>query len=243
MIVGNLKPMEEIAASVAGLKNVLVVGCGSCVTVCLSGGDREARQLADELSLPLYYPDAPPPAFAVNGIVRQCEKDLVKTYLTLPPETDAVISLACGAGVQTMADVFAPLPVFPALNTTFLGALDEPGIWREKCHGCGDCMLSFTGSICPVARCAKSLLQRPLRRLPGRPMRSGSGDSLRLGLDLLPAQKPEPARFSPEGETPPRLASGGKHRPPGPDPHRHRWKPWRLTYPIESNILSYFKDI
>jgi len=161
MIVGNLKPMEELAASVAGLKNVLVVGCGSCVTVCLSGGDREARQLADELSLPLYYPDAPPPAFTVNGIVRQCEKDLVKTYLTLPPETDTVLSLACGAGVQTLADVFAPLPVFPALNTTFLGALDEPGIWREKCHGCGDCMLSFTGSICPVARCAKSLFNGP----------------------------------------------------------------------------------
>jgi len=74
MIVGNLKPVEEIAASIAGLKNVLVVGCGSCVTVCLSGGDREARQLADELSLPLYYPDSPPPAFIVNGIVRQCEK-------------------------------------------------------------------------------------------------------------------------------------------------------------------------
>jgi hypothetical protein len=61
MIVGNLKPVEEIAASVAGLKNVQVVGCGSCVSVCLSGGDREARQLADELSLPIYYPGGPPP--------------------------------------------------------------------------------------------------------------------------------------------------------------------------------------
>jgi ferredoxin len=230
MIVGNLKSVEEIAASVAGHRNVLVVGCGSCVTVCLSGGDREARQLADELALPLYYPDAPPPAFAVNGILRQCEKDLVKTYLTLPPETDAVLSLACGAGVQTLADVFSPLPVFPALNTTFLGALDEPGTWREKCHGCGDCVLSFTGSICPVARCAKSLFNGPCG--------GSQGGRCEVDPDLLPAQKPEPARFYPEGEIPPGLASGGKHRPPGPDPHRHRRKPWRLAYPIESNPLS-----
>ncbi len=72
-----------------------------------------------------------------------------------------MLSLACGAGVQTMASLYEPLPVIPALNTTFLGASNEPGVWEEMCRGCGDCMLSFTGGICPVARCAKSLFNGP----------------------------------------------------------------------------------
>jgi hypothetical protein len=59
----------------------------------------------------------------------------VKTYLNFPPDTEAILSLACGAGVQTVAECFETLPVIPALNTSFLGSLDEPGIWREKCQG------------------------------------------------------------------------------------------------------------
>lgn len=160
MIVGELKPIDEIAESVSGFRRVLVLGCGSCVTVCLSGGDREARLLARELSGTRYHPERPP-EFHAETIQRQCERDLIETYLNIHPETEAVLSLACGAGVQTVSDVFDGLPVLPALNTTFLGAADAPGIWREKCQGCGDCLLTVTGGICPVGRCAKSLFNGP----------------------------------------------------------------------------------
>jgi ferredoxin len=160
MIVGKLKPLEEIAASTAGYKNVLIAGCGSCVTVCLSGGDREAMALARELSNPGLC-GATPAFYRVATFLRQCERDLVKEYLQVPVETDAILSLACGAGVQTLSSVFVKLPVIPALNTSFLGALDEPGVWREKCLGCGDCVLAHTAGICPIARCAKRLLNGP----------------------------------------------------------------------------------
>lgn len=160
MIVGRLKPLEEISASIAGCKNVLIAGCGSCVTVCLSGGDREAMSLARELSDPGLYRNTPP-SIRVATFLRQCERDLVKAYLEVPPETDAILSLACGAGVQTLSSVLGKLPIIPALNTTFLGALDEPGVWREKCVGCGDCVLAHTGGICPISRCAKRLLNGP----------------------------------------------------------------------------------
>jgi hypothetical protein len=97
----------------------------------------------------------------VGSILRQCEEDLVLEYQTIPAGTDAILSLACGAGVQTLADAHDPLPVIPALNTTFLGASAKPGNWTEMCRGCGDCVLAFTGGICPVARCAKSLFNGP----------------------------------------------------------------------------------
>ncbi|MCX8021322.1 MAG: methylenetetrahydrofolate reductase C-terminal domain-containing protein [Syntrophorhabdaceae bacterium] len=160
MITGKLKPFEEIYASIEKFKNILVVGCGTCVSVCLSGGDREAQILGKEI---MSRKDEKCPERIVNikTIQRQCEKDFITDFFEVPEGTDAILSLACGAGVQTVAEVFKDLPVLPALNTTFLGALDEYGLWREKCHGCGSCLLAHTGGICPIARCAKSIMNGP----------------------------------------------------------------------------------
>ncbi len=160
MIIGDLKPVEEIASSIAGYRTLLVLGCGGCVTVCRSGGDAEAYDLARELSR-LEHHRGKPPELVVDTIERQCENDLVREFLKVPVETEAVLSLACGVGVQIVADVLEPLPVIPALSTTFMGGSDEPGIWREKCRGCGDCLLASTAGICPIALCAKRLLNGP----------------------------------------------------------------------------------
>jgi ferredoxin len=160
MIVGDLKSLKEIASSIACYRKILVLGCGGCVTVCRSGGDAEAHDLARQLSHPEHYAGMPP-CFIVNTIERQCENDLLRSYLAVPSDVEAILSLACGAGVQIVADVYESLPVFPALTTTFLGGADEPGVWREKCQGCGDCLLGRTGGICPIALCAKRLLNGP----------------------------------------------------------------------------------
>jgi hypothetical protein len=75
---------------------------------------------------------------------------------------EAVLSLACGLGPQTIARLYPALPVFPAQNTVFLGAEErEEGNIEERCAACGDCILGLTGGICPIARCAKSLLNGP----------------------------------------------------------------------------------
>jgi ferredoxin len=38
MIIGKLKPMQEIVDSISEFHKVLILGCGTCVTVCLTGG-------------------------------------------------------------------------------------------------------------------------------------------------------------------------------------------------------------
>ncbi len=158
MIVADLKPVHEIAESVAQFKKIQIVACGGCVAVCLTGGARNAENLARELSQ--YYMSSSQTLNA-SSIQRQCEKDFVKEYLNIAPDTEAILSLACGAGVQTVAESFLAVPVLPALNTSFLGSLDQRGLWREKCHGCGSCVLAYTGGICPISRCAKHLLNGP----------------------------------------------------------------------------------
>ena len=160
MITGKIKPFDEILSSLEQYKNILILACGTCVTVCLSGGEREAQALARDLSTP-DDDGCSGRTIQVRTIQRQCETDLLKAFLEIPPDTDVLLSLACGAGVQTLAETFGHLPVMPALNTTFLGALDEQGVWREKCRGCGDCVLAYTAGICPIARCAKRLLNGP----------------------------------------------------------------------------------
>ena len=60
-----------------------------------------------------------------------------------------------------MAEKFKTTPVYPALNTTFLGAVEQPGYFTEKCQACGNCVLALTGGLCPIARCAKRLLNGP----------------------------------------------------------------------------------
>jgi hypothetical protein len=72
-----------------------------------------------------------------------------------------VVSLACGAGVQAFAERFPDTPVFPGVDTQFIGILEEQGIWAEKCIGCGDCIVGEFGGLCPITRCAKKLLNGP----------------------------------------------------------------------------------
>ena len=160
MIVGHQKPIEEILASLEGYRKILILGCGTCVSVCLTGGDKEAHALARAIERARAQEDLPP-ILEVATMERQCERDWIPKFLQVSDEVEAILSLACGAGVQTVADAFKGLPVIPALNTTFLGALDQAGVWNEKCLGCGDCVLAQTGGVCPVARCAKRLFNGP----------------------------------------------------------------------------------
>jgi ferredoxin len=160
MIIAERKPMEEIKQFVAHYKKVLVAGCGTCVTVCWAGGEKEVAMLASQLRLAAS--DEGKEISVVEATVeRQCEREMVAEIKDKVAEADAVISLACGSGVQTMAEMFEDKPVFPGVNTTFIGMPEREGLWVEMCGACGDCFLDRTGGVCPIVRCAKGLLNGP----------------------------------------------------------------------------------
>jgi hypothetical protein len=94
-------------------------------------------------------------------IERQCEDAFIDLLAPRVPDYDAICSLGCGAGVQALAERFPKMPVYPGLNTQFMGILESQGVWTEKCSGCGNCRLGEFAGICPITRCAKRLFNGP----------------------------------------------------------------------------------
>ncbi|HWQ79969.1 MAG TPA: methylenetetrahydrofolate reductase C-terminal domain-containing protein [Anaerovoracaceae bacterium] len=155
MIIASQKPVEEIRDTLKAYKKILIAACGTCVTVCLAGGEKEAKELAELLSL------SGDQEFKIVTPERQCDAEFLAEFDGDVGQADAVLSMACGVGVQYMAERCTGKPVIPALNTSFMGANREAGYWTEMCQGCGDCVLEKTGGVCPVARCSKSHFNGP----------------------------------------------------------------------------------
>jgi ferredoxin len=160
MIVGEQKPLDEIKGFLGDSRKVLVVGCGTCVTVCFSGGEKEAQILSSSLRMSTKL-DGNAKEVTDVTVQRQCEWEYLDLIETQVKEADIVVSIACGIGVQAMAKHFPDKWIVPGLNTTFLGLPEEQGIWTEQCQACGNCILALTGGICPIARCSKQLLNGP----------------------------------------------------------------------------------
>lgn len=160
MIVAERKSIPELIDILQAHNRILVLGCGTCVAVCLAGGEREVSIISSALRI----------AGKVKGLTfkideltieRQCDNVFIEQAAEAIEKSEAVLSLGCGAGVQAIAERYVNKPVYAGLNTKFLGILEERGVWTEKCAACGACVLHEYGGICPVTRCAKHILNGP----------------------------------------------------------------------------------
>ena len=162
MIIAERKPFAEIKEMLAPYKKIMIMGCGSCVTVCLAGGQAEVDVLTSELKI-ADRQAGKTREFITGTLTRQCDPEFIVPLAeqVKKEKPDAVISLACGVGVNYLAERLGAIPVFPGVDTKFYGAALEHGVWAELCAGCGKCILHLTGGICPIARCTKSLMNGP----------------------------------------------------------------------------------
>ena len=156
MIITQKKPLEEVLALLGDVKKVAIVGCANCAAACQTGGEKEIAEMKQILEERGYE--------VVATVLPEecCHKMLVKKELKILRNSgaEAVIGMACGDGVQTVADN-TELPVYPANDTLFLGQVERVGIFHEYCRMCGDCVLGQTGGICPITQCGKSLVNGP----------------------------------------------------------------------------------
>jgi len=160
MVIGDSKPLEEILEMIEGRDKVLVLGCRGCVTVCNVGGEKEVGVLASALRIARKKAGQPPDIEEMT-IERQCDPEYIEELAEVAKGYDAIVSIACGVGPQYVSERYPKVPVFPGVNTTFIGGALEHGVWAERCQSCGNCIVHHFGGLCPIARCAKSLMNGP----------------------------------------------------------------------------------
>lgn len=161
MIVAQQKPLEETRQMIAPYERVLILGCGTCMTVCDAGGEREVSYLHSALRMAQAKGGNGTHTFSEYTVKRQCDREFLEPLADRVKNIDAVLSLGCGIGVQAIAERFPELPVLPGVNTCFMGMTKESGVWDERCAACGDCRLEDTAGICPITRCTKGILNGP----------------------------------------------------------------------------------
>jgi len=164
------KDLEEIIAALGDARKVMIVGCASCSTTFHTGGEPEVQEMARRLTERGFEITA-----AGLPQVKTCGVDNVADFFFMNgealAESDAVLVLACGEGVQIVRQCTEEegltIPVVSGTNTvghmgTQVSPADNPyGDFLEQCAECGECLLNYTGGICPVTRCAKGLLNGP----------------------------------------------------------------------------------
>ena len=160
MVIAEIKHLEEIKEMIKSYSKVLNVGCAGCTAVCLAGGQKEVDNLNAQLVVSFKTDNIP---IEIEGftVERQWEVPFLAELDQMVKSYDALLSMACGAGVQFLAERYPDKPVFPAVNSTFVGVNRDIGWYEERCKCCGDCVLGITGGICPVTMCAKSLFNGP----------------------------------------------------------------------------------
>ncbi len=151
------KSFEEIQEMLEGSERIYIIGCGTCATMCHTGGKVEVLAMKARLE---------EIGKTITGwmvIPTACDdmtKEALETATDQLDEATGILVMTCGFGVQTVAR-FTSKPVYPALNTLFIGKEESPGHFSEICRQCGECMLAWTGGICPVTACTKGLLNGP----------------------------------------------------------------------------------
>ncbi len=160
MIVATRKPLAEIRKLLGPSRKILIIGCGACAAECAAGGPDEVAALAAEL-LSSCAMDGLEPVVREACVDRQCVHQFLPVLAEDVDWCETVLSLGCGAGVQSLVRFYPQTYVVPGLNTQFVGSTLAGGVWTEDCAGCGNCGLALFGGICPVTRCAKRLLNGP----------------------------------------------------------------------------------
>jgi hypothetical protein len=160
MITLEQKKLEEIEKMTRGYNRLLVLGCETCAGMSFAGGQRQVAELASAIRV-ARKKSGEKGEVLEEAIARQCEPEFVDLIKDSVSGCDAVLSLACGAGVQLLAERFQDKVILPGCNTSFLGVTEELGVWSERCAGCGNCILDKTAGLCPIARCSKQLLNGP----------------------------------------------------------------------------------
>lgn len=161
----RLKPDEEIKDALKETAGIFIISCNKCYKEFEIDVEPEYEKLLEILG------DDKSKISGHAAIDFLCNSHLTVKKLSridIPTSTDAVGVISCGIGIQLIAEklkgkrVLALADSVPENGKVRSGAgYHGISLGVEKCAACGQCYLNITGGICPVADCAKGLLNGP----------------------------------------------------------------------------------
>ncbi len=154
IMITEQKPMEEVSQFLDKCRKVYLIGCGTCATMLHTGGKSEVLEMKRQLE------DAGkkvPDWMVIPTVCDTLTKGALAENAVDVEAADCILVMSCAIGVQMVAR-YIDKPVYPALNTLFLGMEESPWNFNEVCMQCGECVIGQYAAICPVTSCAKGLL-------------------------------------------------------------------------------------
>jgi ribosomal protein L37AE/L43A len=164
MIGTKKKPFPEILETLEGYHKVGIVGCDGCAKTCATGGSVQVEEMAKllkEHGKKVLFDLSPHTTCNLSNI-----RSFFAGLEGAIKKSDALLVLGCGGAVQIVRQLTEEygftLPVKSGLDTVgHMDTIIPEELLLEQCSECGDCFLNRTAAICPVTKCAKSLLNGP----------------------------------------------------------------------------------
>lgn len=151
------KNFEDIAKILEPFDRIFIVGCGTCTTMTHTGGVEEVAEMEDELQ------EAGKLVTGTVVVPTACDEvteAVMNEHAQAIKDATCILVMSCALGVQKVAS-YVEKPVIPAIDTLFIGVETTPGVFKEACDQCGQCIIGETAGICPITACHKGLVNGP----------------------------------------------------------------------------------
>jgi len=150
----RLKSEAELTELLADKDNLFVLSCNKCF--------KEFESLT-EPEMDEFLALAQAQGKTVTGCARfdfLCNSTQTDRKLQdlISEDTEHVIVISCGLGVQTVAALEDERKVYAACDSLNYTGHHGMALTKKACGACAQCYLSMTGGICPIVDCSKSLL-------------------------------------------------------------------------------------
>ena len=149
----RLKAQDELASLLEGKDNLFVIACNKCYKEFVTVEEPDCAE---------FVQFAEAQGKKITGTAMAdflCNKTKADAQLCemIPEGTEHVVALACGLGIQTVADV-TKMSVVAATNSLNYTGHHGMALTKKACDACAQCYLNVTGGICPIVDCSKSLV-------------------------------------------------------------------------------------
>jgi hypothetical protein len=167
VLLSSFKSDEELLFLLKDMERVAVFSCNVCANLNGTGGPRGLALMEKRLAS---FGKTIVKARTVNiccseEIMRQA----IRFHLAPVREScDGLIMLSCAGGVKTAFLCEPGVPVVTALDSMGSGTISrqESPIVKSRCVACGQCVISYTGGICPVSECPAKKKYGPCKKAP-----------------------------------------------------------------------------